>query len=210
MALERLRSDPAWQVVGLLTTVNRKHQRIAMHGIRRDVLDAQAASLGLPVVVAEMDWPGSNEAYLESWHRALDAARSRWPDLETCAFGDIHLADVRAWREQQMDERGWASVYPLWHEDTNELARHFVQAGHHARLVCVDTEQLDGAFCGRAFDDALLVDLPDQVDPCGENGEFHTLAHGGPLFRRDLALLPGESVLRDERFRFQDYLLADD
>ena len=210
MALERLRSDPAWQLVGLLTTVNRKHERIAMHGIRRDVLEAQASSLGLPVVVAEMDWPGSNEAYLESWHRALDAAQSRWPGLETCAFGDIYLADVRAWREQQMRERGLKSVFPLWQEDSNALARHFVQAGHRARLVCVDTEQLDGAFCGRAFDDALLADLPDQTDPCGENGEFHTLAHGGPLFRRDLALLPGQSVLRDERFRFQDYLLADD
>ncbi len=209
MALQCLYDDPAWQVVGLLTTVNRKHERIAMHGIRRSVLEAQAASLGLPLVVAEMDWPGSNEVYLESWHQALNEAQARWPELSTCAFGDIHLADVRAWREQQMREHGRESVFPLWGEDTTRLARHFIDAGHRANLVCVDTEQLDGAFCGRAFDDALLSDLPDAVDPCGENGEFHTLAHGGPLFGHDLELTPGESVLRDERFQFQDYLLVD-
>lgn len=210
MALERLRDVPDWQIVGLLTTVNRRHDRVAMHGIRRDVLEAQAAALGLSLVVAEMDWPGSNEAYLQSWHKALDETQARWPGLEHCAFGDIHLADVRAWREQQMREHGWNSVFPLWGEDTGRLARHFIDAGHRATLVCVDTQQLGAAFCGRAFDDTLLTELPDGIDACGENGEFHTLTHGGPLFRSDLFLVAGESVLRDERFQFQDYHLADD
>ncbi len=209
MALQRLRADPAWNVVGLLTTVNREHDRIAMHGIRRSVLEAQADALNLPVLVAEMDWPGSNEAYLESWRNALDEARKRWPGLDQCAFGDIHLADVRAWREQQMSACGWGSVFPLWHEDPAQLARAFVDAGHRARLVCVDTEQLDAGYCGRPFDDALLAALPRHVDPCGENGEFHTLACGGPLFAVPLHLSRGESVLRDQRFQFQDFVLDD-
>ncbi|MGB8634622.1 MAG: ATP-binding protein [Rhodanobacteraceae bacterium] len=209
MALQRLRDDPAWNVVALLTTVNREHDRIAMHGIRRSVLEAQAEALNLPVIVAEMDWPGRNEAYLESWRLALAQARQRWPRLDQCAFGDIHLADVRAWREQQMTACGWGSVFPLWHEDSRQLAQHFVDAGHRARLVCVDTEQLDAAFCGRPFDDALLAALPGHVDQCGENGEFHTLAHGGPLFATPLELASGESVLRDGRFQFQDFLLDD-
>lgn len=207
MALERLRGDPAWQVTALLTTVNRKHDRVAMHGIRRSVLQTQADSLQLPLVTAEMDWPGSNEAYLESWHKALDAAQSRWPGLEHCAFGDINLADVRAWREQQMRDHGWQSTFPLWGEDTSRLAKHFVTCGHRAHLVCVDTEQLDAEFCGRLFDDGLIDSLPNSVDPCGENGEFHTLTSGGPLFNHDIEVVAGESVLRDKRFQFQDFHL---
>lgn len=209
MALERLRADPAWHVVGLLTTVNSRHNRIAMHGIRRTVLEAQATSLKLPLVVAEMDWPGSNEAYLESWRSALSEARRRWPKLEYCAFGDILLADVRAWREQQMADCGWHSVFPLWGEDTRQLAQHFVSAGHRGHLVCVDGEQLDPRFCGRGFDTDLLGSLPDEVDPCGENGEFHTLTFGGPLFDSTIQLVAGKSVLRDKRFQFQDFLLRD-
>lgn len=209
MALERLRADPDWQVVGLLTTINRHHNRVAMHGIRRVVLEAQAESLRLPLVIAEMDWPGSDEAYLESWLGTLSEARRRWRTLDHCAFGDIALADVRAWREQQMTDCGWHSVFPLWGENTRQLAQHFLDAGHRAHLVCVDTEQLDARFCGRAFDTALIDSLPDKVDPCGENGEFHTLTFGGPLFDCKLDLIAGESVLRDERFQFQDFLLRD-
>lgn len=209
MALERLRADPGWRLVGLLTTVNRRQDRIAMHGIRRVVLEAQAKSLKLPLLTAEMDWPGSNEAYLESWHHALDEARQHWPQLDHCAFGDILLADVRAWREQQMTDCGWHSVFPLWGEDTGQLVQHFIGAGHRAHLVCVDTAQLDASFCGHAFDAALIDSLPNKVDPCGENGEFHTLTFGGPLFDGDLDLIVGESVLRDDRFQFQDFLLRD-
>lgn len=209
MVLERLRADPDWLVVGLLTTINRRHNRIAMHGIRRAVLEAQAESLKLPLVVAEVDWPGSNDAYLESWHSALAEARQHWPKLDHCAFGDILLADVRAWREQQMTDYGWHSVFPLWGEDTAQLARHFVDAGHRGHLVCVDTEQLGANFCGRAFDAALLDSLPDKVDPCGENGEFHTLTFGGPLFDCAIDLVIGKSVLREQRFQFQDFLLPD-
>lgn len=208
MALERLHADPAWQVIGLLTTVNRQHDRIAIHGIRREVLEAQAAALSLPLLTAEMDWPGSNEAYLEAWMDALDNARHRWPELQHCAFGDILLPDARVWRERQMRSCGWESLFPLWGEDTAALARHFIERGHRANIACVDTTQLDAAFCGRYFNQALLAELPITADACGENGEYHTLVWGGPMFEHDLELIEGDSVLRDDRFQFQDFLLA--
>lgn len=210
MALARLRADPAWLVVGLLTTVNRSHQRVAMHGIRRTVLAAQAAALGLSLVEVMMDWPGSNEAYEAAHAAALVQARQRWPGITHCAFGDLFLADVRAYRERQLARDGWQAVFPLWGEDTATLSRHLVAEGHRAMLCCVDTQQLDASFCGRAFDTDLLDTLPADVDPCGERGEFHTLACGGPLFRAPLPLLRGESVLRDGRFQFTDFRLAGD
>ena len=209
MALQRLRADPHWQVVALLTTVNRTYDRIAMHGVRRTILEAQAASLGLPLVVAEMDWPGSNEAYEEAHARALAEARMRWPGVRHCAFGDLFLQDVRDYRVRQLGQAEWRAVFPIWGEDTAALSRRFVAEGHRAMLCCVDTQQLDAAFCGRAYDGALLDALPVGVDPCGERGEFHTLSCGGPLFRTPLRLRRGESVLRDERFQFADFLLDD-
>ncbi|HEX5304842.1 MAG TPA: ATP-binding protein [Dyella sp.] len=209
MALQRLRADPHWQVVALLTTVNRTYERIAMHGVRRDILHAQAAALGLPLVVAEMDWPGSNEAYEEAHANALAEARMRWPRVRHCAFGDLFLQDVRDYRVRQLGKAEWRAVFPIWGEDTAALSRRFVAEGHQAMLCCVDTQQLDAAFCGRAFDGALLDALPVGVDPCGERGEFHTLSFGGPLFGTPLRLRKGESVLRDERFQFTDFLLDD-
>lgn len=208
MALARLRADPRWCVAGLLTSVTRRFDRVAMHGIRRDVLKAQAAALGLPLITAELDWPSDNESYKAAFAAALHAARQRWPELAHMAFGDIALADVRDWREQQMAEQGWRCEFPLWSEDTKALARHFVDAGHRALIACVDTTQLGADFSGRGFDSALLDDLPNGVDACGENGEFHTLSFGGPMFSRALPLQRGESVLRDERFQYTDFLLA--
>lgn len=209
MALARLRADPRWHLAGLLTTVNRTHARIAMHGIRRDVLEAQAAALGLPLLEVELEWPGSNDAYEAAHAAALAEAQRRWPGLRHCAFGDLFLEDVRAYRERQLAREGWAGVYPLWGEDTAALARRFVAEGHRAVLCCVDTEQLAAAFSGRAFDTALLDALPAGVDPCGERGEFHTLSHAGPLFRAPLVLRRGESVLREGRFQYTDFLLDD-
>lgn len=209
MALQRLRADPHWQVVALLTTVNRTYERIAMHGVRRDILEAQAASLRLPLLVVEMDWPGSNEAYEQAHAKALIEARMRWPGIRHCAFGDLFLQDVRDYRVRQLGQAEWRAVFPIWGEDTTELSRRFVAEGHRAMLCCVDTQQLDAAFCGRAYDGALLDALPVGVDPCGERGEFHTLSCGGQLFRTPLRLRRGESVLRDERFQFTDFLLDD-
>ena len=210
MTLGRLRADPSWHVVGLVTTVTANHDRIAMHGVRRTVLAAQAAALALPVIEAALTWPSRNDAYEEAFAAALDTARQRWPALAHIAFGDLFLADVRAYREAQLARiGGWTGVYPLWGEDTATLGRRFVADGHRAALCCVDTTQLDAGFCGRDYDQVLLDTLPSSVDPCGENGEFHTLSYGGPLFADDMRIAHGESVLRDERFQYTDFLLDD-
>lgn len=209
MALAALRADPAWQVVGLLTTVTAHYERrVSMHGIRNDVLRAQAAALGLPLVEAVMAPPADGAAYERAQAAALDDTAQRWPGLRHCAYGDLLLADVRAWRENLLEKYGWRGVFPLWRQDTTATARHFVAAGHRAVVVCVDTTQLDGRFCGREFDDAFVAELPAGVDACGENGEFHTLSYGGPLFAPALALTRGVRVLRDDRFQYTDFELA--
>lgn len=210
MALQRLLHDPRWQPAGLLTTVNRTYQRVAMHGTRHEVLLAQADALGLPLLEVTLDWPGGNDAYEETHARALAEARMRWPGLRHCAFGDLFLEDVRDYRVRQLGREGWRAVFPLWGEDTSMLARRFVGEGHRAALCCVDTQQLDASYCGRPFDNALLDGLPTGVDPCGERGEFHTLCFAGPLFRQSLALRRGESTLRDGRFQYTDFLLNRD
>lgn len=209
LALQRLLADPRWHVVGLLTTINRSYQRVAMHGVRQEVLAAQTAALGLPLVEVALDWPGSNEAYEQAHAEALAQAQRRWPGLRHCAFGDLFLQDVRDYRVRQLGRENWRAVFPLWGEDTTLLSRRFISEGHRARLCCVDTQQLDASFCGRDYDAVLLDSLPAGVDPCGERGEFHTLSYAGPLFRQPLILNRGESVLRDDRFQFTDFLLAD-
>lgn len=208
LALQRLRADPAWSVSGLLTTITRQFDRVAMHGIRREVLHAQARALQLPLIESELDWPSSNEAYEAAFADALRRGSEDTPGLQHVAFGDLFLEDVRQWREALLARRGWHGVYPLWGADTRTLSREFVAGGHRAVLTCVDTTQLDGSFSGRGYDAALLEDLPESVDPCGEHGEFHTLSYGGPLFARDLELRRGESVLREQRFQYADFLLA--
>jgi uncharacterized protein (TIGR00290 family) len=208
MALAALRKDPAWQVVGLLTTLTGRFGRVSMHGIRRDVLHAQVASIGLPLIECTLDWPSSNADYEAAHARALRRARERWPGLRHCAFGDLFLADVRAWRERQLADAGWSAVFPLWGTDTRELSRRFCAQGHRAVLTCVDTQQLDGSFSGREYDLSLLGELPAGVDPCGERGEFHTLGHAGPLFTEPLRLERGVSCLRDNRFQYTDFGLS--
>ena len=208
MALARLVADPDWHVAGLLTTVTRPFDRVAMHGIRRDVLRAQARALGLPLIESELDWPASNASYETGFAASLATARERWPGLDRVAFGDLFLADVRTWREALLRRCGWHGVFPLWGEDTTGLARRFVAAGHRAVLTCVDTTQLDAGFAGRDFDATLLDALPAGCDPCGEQGEFHTLSHAGPLFATPLRLRRGISLLREDRFQYTDFLLA--
>ena len=208
MALARLADDPCWRVVGLLTTVTRPFDRVAMHGIRRDVLQAQARTLRLPLIESELDWPASNASYETAFAAALATARTRWPGLDRIAFGDLFLADVRAWREALLQRHGWQGVFPLWGEDTARLARRFIATGHRAVLTCVDTTQIDADFAGRDFDAALLEALPASCDPCGEHGEFHTLSHAGPLFAAPLRLERGISVRREDRFQYADFVLT--
>ena len=206
--LHALRQRDDVEVVGLLTTITEGFERVAMQCIRVDVLHAQAAAAGLPVLEARMPQRSSNEVYEATFAEALARARQRWPELREIAFGDLFLADIKAYREALCARLDWTPRFPLFPSDTAALAREMQAGGLRATLCCVDTTQLDAAYAGRDFDAALLADLPDGVDPCGENGEFHTLAIAGPMFARPLAVEPGETVLRDGRFAYTDFTLV--
>jgi len=203
--LHTLRQRSDVEVVGLLTTL--AGDRVAMQGIRREVLHAQAAAVGLPLIEAAIPSPCSNADYEAAMTRALDDATSRWPKLRTAAFGDLFLEDIRSYRQSQCARIDWQVVTPLFGRDTAALAREMIAGGLRARVCCVDTEQLDGRFAGREFDETLLRDLPPNVDPCGENGEFHTCVHAGPIFSTALQLREGDTVLRDGRFAYTDFEL---
>jgi uncharacterized protein (TIGR00290 family) len=207
-ALHALRQRGEVEVVGLLTTITEGYERIAMQGIRVEVLHAQAAAAGLPVIEARIPQRADNARYEAGFADALARARQRWPGLRHVAFGDLYLADIRAWREALCARLGWTPLFPLFGSDTARLARAMLDGGLRASLCCVDTQQLDAAFAGRAFDPALLAALPAGVDPCGENGEFHTCVAAGPMFAHAIALQRGETVLRDGRFAYTDFLAA--
>ncbi len=200
--LHLLRRNPGIELVGLLTTLNSEFQRVAMHGTRRSVLEAQAEAAQLPLWIVPLPWPCSNEIYeqrmTEVCKRAVDE------HIDAVAFGDLFLQDVRAYRETQLKPTGLEPLFPLWEIPTGELARAMIAGGLRARLSCVDTKQLPGSFAGREFDAALLQDLPPETDPCGERGEFHTCVYAGPMFSAPLSLEPGEIVNRDG-FMFADF-----
>ena len=209
LALAALRADPTVAVVALVTTMTRDYDRISMHGVRRAVLDAQVAALGLPLVEAMIPAAASNVVYEEALADALTVLRQQHPDVRHLAFGDLFLEDVRAYRERLLPPLGWTPVFPLWGRNTAALARDFVGAGYRAIVTCVDTTQLGAEFAGRDFDAALLAELPVTVDPCGERGEFHTCVYAGPIFRQPLAIQPGARVRRDGRFEYCDLTLLD-
>ena len=206
LALARLQRDPDWRVCALITAVTADYDRVSIHGVRRDLLERQAAAIDLPLVVAPLEAGAPNAAYERSWAAALDDASARFDGARHVAYGDLFLEDVRAYREAQLRPLGYTPVYPIWGENTAALARAFIDNGFRAVLTCVDTTQLDGSFAGRAFDDRLLADLPPTVDPCGERGEFHTCVWDGPHMRHPVAITAGERVLRDDRFQYCDFL----
>jgi uncharacterized protein (TIGR00290 family) len=208
LTLAALQADPAVDVVALVTTITRDYDRISMHGIRRAVLEAQVAALGLPLFEASLPAAASNLAYEQAFGSALTALRRKYADLRHIAFGDLFLTDVRAYREQFLPQLGWVPVFPLWGRNTTALALEFVHAGYRAILTCVDTDQLDAHFAGREFDAALLAELPGSADPCGERGEFHTCVYAGPIFSHPLPVEAGERIRRDERFEYCDVSLA--
>ena len=207
-ALHALRQRDDVTVVALLTTVTREYARASMQGIRVEVLRAQAAAAGLPLLEAPIPARCDNAAYDAAMAQALDDARARWPGLRTAAFGDLFLADIRAYRQQRLAGAGWELLTPLFGADTAVLARQMQAGGLRAQLCCVDTQQLDARFAGHAFDEALLEALPAGIDPCGENGEFHTCVSAGPMFAAPLRLEQGETVLRDGRFAYTDFDLV--
>lgn len=205
-ALHALRKRGEVEVVGLLTTITEGYERVSMQGIRVDVLHAQAAAAGLPVIEARIQQRADNATYEASFANALECARERWPGIERIAFGDLFLADIRTYREALCTRLGWTPLFPLFGSDTAALAREMIHGGLRARLCCIDTTQLDAGFAGRAFDAALLRELPAGVDPCGERGEFHTCVSDGPMFTQPIAVERGETVLRDGRFAYTDFL----
>lgn len=206
LALEALRADPGIRVAGLLTSVTRDYDRISVHGVRRALLERQAVRLRLPLFTIELERVTTNDAYERAFLSALEPVRRELPRVTGIAFGDLFLADVRAYRERLLNKTGFEPLFPIWGLDTAELARRFVRDGFVARLVCVDTTQLDSSFAHRLFDDSLLADLPAGVDPCGERGEFHTFVSDGPGYDGPVEYTVGETVLRDERFAYCDLL----
>jgi len=189
----------------LLTTVNTEFDRVAMHGTRRSVLEAQAEAVGLPLWVVPLPWPCSNEIYetrmREVCRRAVDEG------IAGFAFGDLFLRDIRTYRETQLRPTGLEPLFPLWEKPTAALAREMIAAGLRAKLTCVDTKQLPSSFAGREFDAALLSDLAREADPCGERGEYHTCVYAGPMFNAPVALEAGEIVTRDS-FAYADFRLS--
>jgi uncharacterized protein (TIGR00290 family) len=204
LALAALRERPEFDVVALLTTVTSGYDRISVHGVRRSLLAAQRRSIGLPVHEIVIEPQSSNDAYDAAVERALLDVRRRYPNVGRIAYGDLFLEDVRRYREERLKPLGFEGLFPLWGRPTDALAQEFIDRGFDARLVCVDTTQLDAGFSGRAFDTALLRDLPPTVDPCGERGEFHTFVSAGPGFATSVAYDVGEVVLRDGRFAYCD------
>jgi len=194
-ALHVLRQQPGIEVMGLLTTINAEFQRVAMHGTRLSVLEAQAEAAQLPLWVVPLPWPCSNEIYEQRMSEACE--RAIHEKVDAIAFGDLFLPDVRVYRETQLKPTGLEPLFPLWELPTAELARTMIAGGLRARLTCVDTKQLSGEFAGREFDAALLNELPAATDPCGERGEFHTCVYDGPMFATRLNLEAGEVVDRD-------------
>jgi len=203
LALAALRASGEHDPIVLLTSVTAGYDRISIHGVRRELLRAQAAALGLPLHEFELRPECGNAEYEAAFAAALLAVRDRYA-ANRIAFGDLYLQDVRRYREERVAPLGFEPVFPLWGMDTAALARDFVARGFTARLVCVDTTQLDASFAGRVYDAALLADLPPTVDPCGENGEFHTFVSGGPGFASVVEYDVGEVVLRMERFAYCD------
>jgi uncharacterized protein (TIGR00290 family) len=204
-SLHVLRGQHDVEVVGLLTTLNKTHDRVAMHAVRRRLLEVQAEALGLPLTIVPIPYPCPNDVYEAVMAGALGAARQR--GIQGVAFGDLFLADVRQYRERQMAGTGLALHFPLWGRPTRALAEEMIEKGLKARITCVDPRVLPPEFAGRAFDGALLEALPPGVDPCGERGEFHTFVCDGPMFRCPVAITVGEVVARDG-FVFADLLPA--
>lgn len=203
--LEVLRAEREYEVVGLLTSVNETHERVAMHAVRRELLRAQATAAGLPVREVSIPHPCSNEIYEREMRAAMTWARGE--GIAAVAFGDLFLEDIRAYREERMAETGLAALFPLWDRPTSELSRQMLGAGLRATITCVDPRQAPAELAGRSWDAQLVEGLPESVDPCGENGEFHTFVTDGPMFDRPIRVQSGEVVERGG-FVYADLLPA--
>lgn len=198
-----LRQRGEHEVVGLLTTFNEEADRVAMHAVRRELVERQAAAAGLPLWAVPLPWPCTNEQYEALM--AETCAKAVAEGIAGVAFGDLFLEDVRAYREKQMKNTGLEPIFPVWGMPTGALAREMIESGMRAKLTCIDTGKLDRRFAGCEFDTGLLSLLPAEVDPCGERGEFHSFVYAGPMLNGELAVSVGETVVRDQ-FVFADLM----
>jgi len=202
-ALQKLRQQSDVDLDGLLTTINEQSDRVPMHAVRTDLLRRQAESLGLPLRLVNLPFPCDNETYEERLRAAICTAKAE--GIDAIAFGDLFLTDVRHYRERMMEGTGVSPLFPLWGRPTADLAREMIDGGLRARITCVDPRCLPAAMSGREFNDDFLNALPDGVDPCGENGEFHSFAYDGPMFTHPVQFTIGETVAHDG-FIFTDLL----
>jgi uncharacterized protein (TIGR00290 family) len=202
-SLYLLRQNPEYEIVGLLTTFNCAADRVAMHGVRRALVKAQAETGGVPLWEVDLPWPCSNDDYecamSQTCKKAVESG------IDCVAFGDLFLTDIRAYREKQLRDTGLQPVFPLWGIPTRALAQEMIDCGLRAKLACIDTKQISGDFAGREFDTHLLCELPASADPCGENGEFHSFVYAGPMFSRRLDIEVGNIVQR-EQFAYADLI----
>jgi uncharacterized protein (TIGR00290 family) len=207
LALYSILSDPAYEVAALLTTVTEEYDRISMHGVRRVLLERQAAVSGLPLEKVFIPRNASNEVYEARMASVL--TRCQAEGVTAVVFGDIFLEDLRKYREDNLARLRLKAVFPLWKRDTKELIQTFVQAGFRAVTTCVDTQALGQEYVGREIDGSFVAELPATVDPCGENGEYHSFVYAGPIFQESIPVRTGEKVLRENRFYYCDLIPAD-
>lgn len=206
MALYELQRTQSYEVSALLTTITEDYERISMHGVRRVLLERQADSLGFSLEEVFISKNASNEEYESKMREAL--IKYRAAGVSCAVFGDIFLEDLRKYREDRLSKVDMKGIFPIWKRDTAELAHTFMDLGFKAVVTCVDSKVLDKKFAGRVFDRQFLSELPSTVDPCGENGEFHSFVYDGPIFRERIAFTVGDIVLRDNRFYFCDLIPA--
>ena len=201
MALHRIVTSNAFEILGILTTVSDTFQRVSMHGVREELLDQQANSLGIAVEKVRIPYPCPNEVYEQKMSELLRNYKSK--GVSHVVFGDLYLEDVRRYREEKLRQIGVTPIFPLWKENTEELARTIIRVGFKAIITCVDPKKLHPKFAGQYFDEKFLSEIPANVDPCGENGEFHTFVFDGPIFWNRIEITVGDRVFRDG-FQFVD------
>lgn len=206
MTAYHLLASQKYEIAALLTTVTEDYDRISMHGVRRELLERQAGSLGIPLHKVMIPKDCSDEIYEARMREAYDHFKAR--GITEVAFGDLFLEDLKRYRDERLARAGMTGVYPIWMRDTDELVRTFIGLGFKAILACVDTQAIDASFAGREIDHALLRDLPESADPCGENGEYHSFVYAGPIFRQPIACSAGERVMRTPRFNYCDIVPA--
>jgi uncharacterized protein (TIGR00290 family) len=204
MALYELQKTKTCEIVSLMTVVTKDYGRISMHGVREELLELQSGALGMPLEKIYITKDSGNNEY----ERRMKDVLMRYKKLgvEAVAFGDIFLEDLKKYREERLKEVGMNTILPIWKRDTRELANTFIDLGFKSVITCVDSKVLDAKFSGREFDEKFLSDLPSGVDPCGENGEFHSFVYDGPVFKKAVEFDRGETVLREERFHYTDIL----